>query len=1333
MATNIGPVIGIDGEKEFRNQILNINAALKALASEEKAVTSAFDETDNSAEKLQKQNESLIKQIDEHKKRLELLQKGYESAKEKLGETDTKTLKWATTVNDATAEINKLERQLADNNSALENMGTRTQTATSAVDALANAIGAEKLLDGASKLADLLWECADASMSFESAMAGVAKTTDLTPEELDQMGKSLQQMSTEIPVAANELAGIAEAAGQLGIQKENLISFTRVMADLGVSTNLGTEEAASALAKFANITQMSADDYDKLGSTIVALGNNFATTEADIVSMATRLASAGSIIGLSEDQIVAVATALSSVGIEAEAGGSAISKLLKDFETMVATGDSSLSDFAKIAGLTADEFSKAWEKDAVRALGLFIDGLGALEKQGGNATATLSDLGLTEIRLSNAVLALAGSGGILTEALDLANTAWEENNALTNEAETRYATTESKMTMLKNAATNLEVAIGDQLRPALANLAETGSDVLQWATTFVEENPWVVDAITALSVALGVAAGALLAAKAAALAFSTALNTIKAHPVFAVISAIVSLSSAVAVLSLSTESASDATYDFIDSLEDSKKAYKDLAKETKNESENINNLVTSLTKAVEKEEKTATTKAAILQMVEQLNSALPDLGLSYDAVTDSLNMTTEALKQLALTSQEQKDNELTAQRLSELYVQQAESEQLLADAQERLNAAQQDYNEKVLEVGPLNQQNAKDFASVSAALSSARSEVEALTEAQNSLSNEISILEDQYNGLTEAQKNTDLGTEKFQQIQSQIQATADQMQTLATKYSEIYDAAYESLDGQTGLFKSFDNTVSTSAAELQENLNSQIKWMQDYTNNLQNLSERSVDNIDILVEALSDGSADSAAALAGLSSASDEEVSKIVESLQKVEDNKGMLADAIAQEVTQFDKKMSELEGSVSDALIEISAMDDDAKQAAINIVNGLTAGIDSKSGTLYRKMVALGERMIAGINTGTRSHSPSRAAKQSASYVIDGLILGIEDGQNEIDQLMEQVGERLISSFSSEANLEKAKSALEAYESYIIKYSETVKNTLAGIESEWDAAIQKQEQMAQKLSDYGDLLDEISIQWSDGTTTNYTQLSDIDQQIEKLNEYGTLLEQLTERGASESMMQEIVGLDIDEAIEYGQKLLSLTDEQFGEYVTKWEAKRELARQIAEQYYKDEIDALEKEYNTQLQAGLDGLKNTAFDSGVATVQGLIKGMQSKEAELQKQAAKIAAIVEQAMRTSLDIHSPSGVTEELGEYTADGFGIGFNRRMDEIDRMVRSDMPFQQQRDAQMVNAFRTVAAMPDRTPANITLVLPNGMELARWLIEDIRSLDISDPPIKNDF
>src|SRR5690606_25734010 len=155
--------------------------------------------------------------------------------------------------------------------------------------------------------------------------AGVRKTVDATEAEFAELEKGIRDMAKEIPAAATEIAAVAEAAGQLGIQKNAILGFTRTMVDLGVATNMTSDQAATALARLANITQMSQQEFDRLGSAIVALGNNLATTESEIVEMGLRIAGAGAQIGLTEAQILGFAAALSSVGIEAEAGGTAIS------------------------------------------------------------------------------------------------------------------------------------------------------------------------------------------------------------------------------------------------------------------------------------------------------------------------------------------------------------------------------------------------------------------------------------------------------------------------------------------------------------------------------------------------------------------------------------------------------------------------------------------------------------------------------------------------------------------------------------------------------------------------------------------------------------------------------------------------------------------------------------------------------------------------------------------------------------------------------------------------------------------------------------------------
>lgn len=359
------------------------------------------------------------------------------------------------------------------------------------------------IVRGLEAIGEAFVDCVKDAIEFESAITGVYKTVDGTPEQLAAISDEVKEMSLRLPSTTTEIAAVAEAAGQLGIQTDSITSFTEVMINLGEATNLSSDEAASSLAKFANITKMSADQYENLGSTVVALGNNFATTEADIVAMSTRMASAGSLAGLSEPEILALAAAISSVGIEADAGGSSMSTLLSKLQLAVETGNDQLEQFASVAGMTADEFSQKWGENAVDALYAFIAGLNDTERNGASATALLDEMGITEIRLSNAVKALASNHEGLADAVDLANNAWEENTALSKEAETRYSTLESKLAMVENAQTNLSTAIGEVFTPTVGAAAEIWGDMLNGITGFVKAHPTAVKAIVAITAGVG--------------------------------------------------------------------------------------------------------------------------------------------------------------------------------------------------------------------------------------------------------------------------------------------------------------------------------------------------------------------------------------------------------------------------------------------------------------------------------------------------------------------------------------------------------------------------------------------------------------------------------------------------------------------------------------------------------------------------------------------------------------------------------------------------------------------------------------------------------------
>ena len=530
----------------------------RAVSQYQKALEAANKKLENCNTRQGKLTESLEKARQKHadlKKQVGEATKQYERFSRELGESDSATIAakanmdaLAQEYEESSAEVKKLEGQLTANTKSLRNNAdavTKTRTGLNQAEAALRETEAQiretteqlaRMQSAWTKAGDTLTafgtKCASvsasmsrigkdmtmymttpvlalgtasvkASMEFESAFASVRKTVDATEEEYESLSASVKQMSTEIATSSSTIAEVMANAGQLGIQKDYLVDFTRTMIDLGNSTDISADEAATAIAQFANVTRMAQTDFGRFGSALVDLGNNFATTESAIMNMATRLAAAGSQIGLTQPQILGFATALSSVGMEAEAGGTAFSKAMIQMQVAVETGNDSLKDFAKVAGMTTDEFKAMWKSDPAGAIEAFIVGLSKMDEQGISAIATLEEMGLTEVRLRDTLLRATNATELFSEAQETANEAWEENVALSNEASKRYATTESKLKNLKNTAILAAQRIGDDLNPTIQNLIDGAKDLLEKFMALDEEQRLMIIKLAAITAAAG--------------------------------------------------------------------------------------------------------------------------------------------------------------------------------------------------------------------------------------------------------------------------------------------------------------------------------------------------------------------------------------------------------------------------------------------------------------------------------------------------------------------------------------------------------------------------------------------------------------------------------------------------------------------------------------------------------------------------------------------------------------------------------------------------------------------------------------------------------------
>lgn len=1120
----------------YEAQKSKVDSLREALANARSAQQAYADKCADLRERIQKNNEALEKlkntEGDTSAEQARLtaenaaLSKELATNEQYLAAAEKGVNNWQTQLNNAEIQLNSLDQQIQDNDKymqeagesadgtakSIDGFGKKVEESADAVDALAQALVAAGMVAAVKEIANALQECVKASMEFETAMAAVKRTVGGDDNFIASLGESFKQLSTMMPITATELAAIATTAGQLGIPQANVEAFTEVMAQLATTTDLTADNAATMLAQFSNITGV--DEYDRLGAVVASLGDSTATTASRVVEMSQGMAAAASIAGMSATDIMAIAAAVGSLGIESQAGATSMSTLISTLYKATETGNK-LEEFASVAGMSADEFKAAWGENAVEALNAFIQGLNDTERNGKSAIVLLGELGITNVRQTKAILGLASAGDLLSRTIAQGNEAWASNTALAEKAGIMYETTEAKTTMLSNSVSNLKIAVGDQLSPAIASLAEKGTSVVNWATDFVEANQWLAPAITAVGVALGVLTVALVGAAAAIKAVAAAQKLLAlvmdANPYYllasaiaAVVAGLVALGFALNAQAEEEEKLSYVTQAHAEKLESLTAEYEKACAQYGANSEQAGRLAAEIERTTEEyeknkatleqvttnasslvskqqslaesfsetsgeldalsakchaylesllalmmvESKSAAEKEEILALVRLLNAALPGLCLSYDQYTDTLSTSTESLEDLIdaelayqtnLANQQALDEAMAlrseyAEQTKRIAAEIAAANENLAQKQAEYAAADEAWGLKKYLAFDLYTQAMQPYME---AIQEAAADVAALEAAQAELQASNEANEETIASLTEAVANYGAANESSMSATEKAAASVrDKLKELAAAYKEAYDSARESLDGQIGLWDTMDTTAKTSVGDLQKAVDSQVTYLQNYSENLNSLLSRNIEGVEDFARNFTDGSAESAAALAGLADASDEEIAQIIASMAQVSEQKDSLAatfagletdltgslDAIAQSyadmVTQIqgsgnDVDFGPFQDAVTTAFADIGATFETAGTSA---GEGLAGGISASSGEAESSANAMGQALVDAVRTVLQSHSPSAVMDEIGQGVGEGLGQGIEASEGVVTAAAESMSDSLKSAIEEGA-----------------------------------------------------------------------------------------------------------------------------------------------------------------------------------------------------------------------------------------------------------------------------------------------------------------------------
>src|SRR5690625_665281 len=1075
---------------------------------------------------------------------------------------------------------------------------------------------------------------------FEDAFVQVQKTVGGTDVQFAELEKEIRNMSKTMPKTTEEISEVAAAAGRLGVKREDISEFTRVMMMMGDASNLSASEAADSLARFMNIMGTSNDDVERLGSSITHSGNNAATSEKEIGEMSQRNAGAAAQANMSETDVLAFAATMSELGIRSEAGGSALSRVILEMNSAVKGGGEELEGFAEIAGMSADQFAQAFERDAAGATAQFIEGLNGISKCGGDVAGALADVGFSELRVRDALLRMSEATGNLNENLGLSKTAWEENTALAAEAERVYGTFSAKLKIVWNKVRDVMLIFGKPLMNALSTILDkVVIPLVDWignlADAFDSLSEPTKNAIGMLAVVATGAVGVTAAVSGAVAVLGkltswlakggsgatgfvgkltriTSITGLVAAGIGVVVTAVMSLykwftraSKEERELTESMGEVGDSAKELGDTLEESARDYEKLESGIDKTSGANTRLLTEITKLSDKENKSAADKERLANMVDDLNNSVDNLSITYDKESDSMDMNARQIRaRIGLMKQEQ-TYEAAQERMTQILSERNDAEFKL----EEINDERNKYNDLLDKNGKLSGE--------------AKEKYEQLGDEQERLKGIIGDLNEEEQKRAEEVREEQEKMARYTRIgvEQQILAYEDLPPEQQKVIDQLRDQFGQLADASANIFTEMAEDVDISFDEIKKTLKKNKEDFAEWADNMDQLVEWGVD--EGLIRHIRDAGLQMAPYLAAIVGEGKEGAIEL-----------GEMFEETYQQSIDKGAKVFEMDEKTVDSLRDLI---DDVGITAQEALEGVGWGDLTEEAT---------DDMAQGFKDG------EDGVVRSVKDVVDKVRGSVEDGleiSGDESGVFKGFGDRSATS----------------YERGIDKKVADVERTVVDF-------VNNNTKVAEKEAGLG-----VGAEWwsiGDGMGSNVEvaidgKKKDVGASVEgvfntanaKANQGLNKTKKTTDSGVSK------IGQSVD-------KLAPKTDKAFGS----------MGRKI------DSGGKTSKRKMTTVASGIQspfvGLSGKFSTFGVQAMSGLHRGLIGQQTSLLRTASNIASKVSGRLRSGFKIASPSRVTKEIGAFVGKGLNEGL---LDTVRIVMRAS-------DA-LVDA-----AMPDM-PRNISL------------------------------
>lgn len=338
-------------------------------------------------------------------------------------------------------------------------------------------------------------------------------------------------------------------------------------------------------------------------------------------------------------------------------------------------------------------------------------------------------------------------------------------------------------------------------------------------------------------------------------------------------------------------------------------------------------------------------------------------------------------------------------------------------------------------------------------------------------------------------------------------------------------------------------------------------------------------------------------------------------------------------------------------------SIDAKAKTSVQSIKNLINKQIDSYSTTMDKKIKELNTRLTnetAKINANKKLSSATKKAQiQKLKSEINAEIEVLKKGKT----AYKKAGEASITAYTNAIN------------DYASKAKSAVSNVLNGIsekfQEKYDALVDSQKDLQSKLSEFGEL-------YTVDDTGKMT-LNNLKEQTKAITNYANSLKTIKGKVSSD-LFDEISQMSIEDGAKYMDQLLAMSDKDLAQYNKLYTQKIKASKSLSKSVYANDISSLKTEYNKAVKDALGGVDKTLKNLGINAMKGFSSGMLSQTKNMASDIKKIANDIIKQFKTALKIHSPSKVFAELGEFSAEGYEIGFSDSIKDIKKSIASILP-----------------------------------------------------------